>query len=231
MHDPQRAPRIFPRKRAVFEFDLLQIREIRQHHIHHVAAFALVEHQSLHQALQQHELPREIHVLRECDFGGTVEKERADFFSKQRAAASDHVIGDDPVGVFVLANEIFGEGLVVEVGSVRKSIVQRFLHERSQAFSVDEHALFVLAVEEFLEIVGLVDLRPAVERVVAHKRLHHLVLRHEAACAVGTLRFVHFAEPVIACVGFGDICPEMRRMDFVEWVDEEIDVALDDGDA
>lgn len=96
---------------------------------------------------------------------------------------------------------------------------------------VDEHALLVLAVEDFLEIVGFVDFRPAIPRIVAHERLHHLVLRYEAASAVGTLRFAHFAEPVIARIGFGDICLEMLRVDFVEWVDEEIDIVVDHGDA
>lgn len=119
MRDPQRALRVFPRKRAVFHLDLLQIGEIRQHQVHHVVAFASIEHQRVQQALQQHELPRETHVLGERDLSGTVEKERADFLAEERAAVADHVVGDDPIGAFVLANEFLGEALVVEVRLVR----------------------------------------------------------------------------------------------------------------
>ena len=77
----------------------------------------------------------------------------------------------------------------------------------------------------------MVDLRPAIQCVVAETRFDDLVLRYVATCAVGTLLIVHFADPVVSHGRFGDINLQIFHMDFVERVDQEIGVVVDNGDA
>ena len=219
------------RKRSVLHLDFLQSRAVLDHHVHYTAAFAPVEHQRLHQPLQQHELPRETHVPRERDLGGAVEEERADFLPKERPAAANDLVGNDPVGAIVLRDEVLGKGPIVEVGAIGERPVELLLDESAAALAVDEDSLLVLFGEHFLEVFRLVDFRPAVELAVAEIRSHHLVLRDEETLAVRLIVFVDFAEPVVACVRFGDICLDVLHVDFVEWVDQKVDVVIDHGDA